>query len=397
MKLKNMSELIEISDNLSQADGKVLVVDDDELILQLIKKNLNLRNYEVLTASNGQDAIQIVEQNNDIDIVILDVMMPVMTGYDVAIKLREKYSLFELPIIFLTAKDQLSDVLKAFGLGANDFIIKPFKNEELFARTKTFVTIRKLAFSNSDLKAAIELKNQFINMTIHDLKNPLSVIKGVLDLLKMEMKLNNEQEELYDLVYSSTNLMLKLVDELLHAAMIDSGKISLNIEYLEMNSVAQESIYKFKKQAENKGQKIVFEPDNNCDTSINADKLRLHEIMDNLISNAIKYSPYDAEIFVTISHHVIKEEIVYIRFTVTDKGPGLSAKDLKKIFGTFQKLSAKPTGGESSSGLGLSIVKQLVELHDGKIWVESELGVGSSFVFEIPAADQNQIAVLDDI
>lgn len=392
-----MSEMIKISNNLSHPDGKVLVVDDDEFILSLIAKSLNLRNYEILTASNGQDVLKIVEQNNDIDIVILDVMMPKMTGYEVAIKLREKYSLFELPIIFLTAKDQLSDVLRAFEIGANDFIIKPFKNEELYARTKTFVTIKKLAFSNSDLKAAIELKNQFINMTIHDLKNPLGVIMGVLDLLKMEMTFNSEQEELYDLVYSSTNLMLKLVDELLQAAMIDSGKIALNMECIEMNSAAEESIAKFNKQAEVKGQKFIFNPDFNADTSINADKLRLNEIIDNLVSNAIKYSPYNTQIKVFVSHNIHRDELLFIRFTVKDEGPGLNKFDLKKIFGTFQKLSAKPTGGESSSGLGLSIVKQLVELHDGKIWVESEVGKGSSFIFEIPAADQKQISVLDDI
>lgn len=379
------------SENIKQNDGNILIVDDDEFILNLIIKNLSAHNFSLTTAINGFEALDYLEaKGNNYDLVILDIMMPKLSGYDVARKIREQYSLFELPILMVTAKNKITDIVKGFELGANDYIAKPFNNSELLARTKTLARLRKLTISNNVLNSALELKNQFINMTIHDLRNPLSVINGVIDLLKTEVDFNDEQVELVELIETSNSLMLNLVNELLETAKIESGKITLVKKMIDMNNAIEQSISKFVSNAKNKGQTIKFQKNFAFDVNIFADSLRLQQILDNLISNAIKYSPIGETITISVNCNENQSNFKYVRVSVKDNGPGLTDFDLQRVFGSFQKLSAQPTGGESSSGLGLAIVKQLVQLHDGKIWVETETGQGASFIFEIPAYNQKQ-------
>ncbi len=372
-------------------EAKILVVDDDPFILSLIKKQLKFHNFEVLTVDNGPEAKRIIEIDSSVDLIILDIMMPEIDGYQVARLIRDRYSLFEMPIIMLTAKNQVSDIVTGFEAGANDYIIKPFNNDELHSRTKTLVRLKKLTEENKNLQRAIELKNQFINMTIHDLKNPLGVVKGVTEILLDELKDQPEKIELLDLLKESAGLMMNLVYELLEAAKIESGKISLSKRKLDLNQAAEEVVVKNTQTANKKNQNILFSPDKEVDCDIYADPVRLLEILDNLISNAVKFSPKDKDIYVTVRHRIEDDGFIFLQFSVKDQGPGMTERDKQKAFQSFQKLSAQPTGGEPSSGLGLSIVKNLVELHDAKIWIESEHGKGAEFIVEFPACLQKQI------
>lgn len=368
-------------------DARILVVDDDSKMLKLIRNYLVVENYQVETALCGRETLDIFDGPADYDLLILDLLMPDLSGYDVCKILRKNHTLYELPIIMLTTKNKIEDIVKGFEAGANDYVSKPFNYLELLARVKTLIKLRKLTRANSILQQAIEMKNQFLNMTIHDLKNPLNVIVGLTKMIKRDLEGNSDSNELLELILESSDLMINLVNELLEAAKIESGKFRLDKILLNLNELSEATYKKSIPAAEMKKQKIIFTPEPNDDAFIYGDNLRIQEIIDNLVSNAIKYSPFGKNIELNIKKRFDSSGLKMIRVEVSDEGPGFTADDKSKLFGKFQKLSAQPTGGERSSGLGLSIVKQLVDMHDGKIWVESEFGEGSKFIVEFQAEE----------
>jgi len=384
-----VSTILEPIENIKKDpdyDYKILVVDDEPFIAQLINNYLTIQNYNIKTCYNSIEALKIIELEPEYDLIILDIMMPKMSGLEVARILRQKYSLFELPLLFITARNQVIDMIEGFEAGANDYLSKPFDGNELLARVKTLIKLKKLTKANLILQEAIEIKNQFINMTIHDLRNPLSVIQGLTTMMRQEIKEDSENAQLMDLVLESSSLMLRLVNELLEAVKIESGKLFLKKEVLNLNVICNEVVDKNRYRASQKGQNLVFSASDIDRCFINADNIRIHEAIDNLLNNAIKYSPLNSNIWINITPKKYDNKD-YVRIEIKDEGPGLSEDDKQKIFGKFQRLSAQPTGGESSTGLGLSIVKELVELHDGRIWAESKMGDGSIFIIELPVSD----------
>jgi len=191
------------------------------------------------------------------------------------------------------------------------------------------------------------------------------------------------------LILESSDMMMNLVNELLVSAKIESGKTTLNKTMININELVTDSIDKNLLNALKKSQEIVFAQDESFKGFIEGDRIRIAEILDNILSNAIKFSPLEKTITINVEQATNKFKDSIVRIEVKDNGPGFSKEDLSKIFGAFQRLSAQPTGGESSSGLGLSIVKKLVELHNGKISVESKLGKGSKFIIDFPLAEQS--------
>jgi signal transduction histidine kinase len=362
---------------------KILAVDDDAMILTLISRFFPSDYYKVIRAENGFEALSILETEVDIDLVILDLMMPGMNGFEVTRKIRETHPLFELPIIILTARNTSDAIVEAFKSGANDYITKPFDRNELIARANTHIKLKRLTKANNILQEAVDIKNKFIQMTIHDLRNPLTVVIGLTNLMKMDTVRDSENYEYMNLIIESSELMLNMVNELLNTARLEGGKLNMKRESIDMNELIQKVIDKNRRHAYEKGQEIHFLPESFENCEISSDNIRVHEIADNILSNAIKYSPRGGNIFVSLKQYN-QNEGHYIRFEIKDEGPGMTDDDKLNLFGKFQRLSAIPTGGESSSGLGLSIVKQLLELLGGRIWVESEYGKGSNFIVELP-------------
>jgi len=221
-------------------------------------------------------------------------------------------------------------------------------------------------------------KSELIRIVTHNLKNPLSVIQNSGQLILEELKDSEYVKELAKLIIGSSNHMLKAVEELLECELIESPEFTITKEKVNIVDIIKESIIKNKINAIRKKQKITFKSENE-EIIVNCDPGKIIEVIDNYLSNAIKYSPFNSEIKIEV-----EETPETVKVTVIDEGPGLNSEDLKKVFGKFTKLSAKPTNKESSTGLGLSIAKRLVELHGGKVGVKSEPKKGSAFYFEIP-------------
>lgn len=360
---------------------KILVVDDDHIMLNLIKRYYPNDLYELDCITTGNEALERIFSNEKYDMVLLDIMLPDINGYEVCKKIRENFVLYELPIIIITARSSINDVIESFKSGANDYISKPFEKNELILRTQTQVKLKRLITANHNLQQAINYKNKFIQMTIHDLRNPLTIILGVANLLKMENPKGSDYYEFANLIQDSAEHMLEMINELINTTKIESSSILLRKENVDLNQIASEVIRNNRNHALQKSQELIFTPCIDHHSVITSDRIRVMEIMDNLISNAIKYSPLGSRIWVNIKNHNHNGN-QFLEFIVKDEGPGFTDEDKKKLFKQFQTLSAKPTGNESSTGLGLSIVKQLVDMLEANLILESEHGMGSKFIIQ---------------
>ena len=222
-----------------------------------------------------------------------------------------------------------------------------------------------------------ELYN-LLHTAVHDLKNPLTTIPVRADLIKLKKHDPELVDKMCDQIKIASLSMVRIIDELLEMGSIQSGKVSLLLIKLPLVDLVKNVIAMTLPLAERKNQKLHFST--NCDPVIQGDESKLNEIVDNLVNNAIKYAPANTSIYISVT-----EVEGNARIQIRDEGPGLSAEDMKKLYQRFTRLSAQPTGGENSTGLGLSIVKALVEAHHGKLWAESDgKGMGATFIAEFP-------------
>jgi signal transduction histidine kinase len=251
------------------------------------------------------------------------------------------------------------------------------RKRELLALVKA--RTMELSRVNEELLQANRMQDEMQRIAIHDLKNPLQAIMGTAGLIQRQNREVQGGGMLAEKILLASKRMLALINEMLEISRIESGDIKLELQQVDVGKLIELSAGGFSEQLQQKEQKIEFALEPDC--RVMGDLEWLKEIFDNLISNAVKYSPFRAVITVTARR---LEKVVQV--SVRDQGPGLTADDQSRLFGKFQRLSARPTGGESSTGLGLSIAELLVRRHQGRIWAESEPGRGSTFFVELPRA-----------
>jgi signal transduction histidine kinase/ligand-binding sensor domain-containing protein len=369
----------------------VLVVDDNADIREYVRDCLR-GDYRVVTAEDGQSGVAKVRDLMP-DLVISDVAMPGLDGLDLCRTIKADEALRNVPVVLLTSKTSLEDKLVGLEAGSDDYLAKPFNAEELRLRVRNLLRLRtqarELTSLNSDLvrtndalREASEIKSQLLNIASHDMKNPLTAIREFAKIIRDEVGDDSPILELVNLIQTSSEEMLSLVTRLLDSSALEANTLELDRKAVDMGELAAMVTEKNRRQAQIKGQTIEIGIEG-ADLTVSGDRARLREAMDNLISNAVKYSDHGQTIWVTVERRVDG-----IRFQVRDEGPGIEPAEKPRLFGKFQRLSNQPTGGESSTGLGLNIVKQIVELHGGQVWAESERGVGSRFLFEISALNR---------
>lgn len=259
-----------------------------------------------------------------------------------------------------------------------------FMLDELSQLNNELVNLqREITKKNVELQRVNELKNKFLGMAAHDLRNPLGNIMLLAEFLMEETKeiLNDEQYEFLSLIASSSEFMLKLIEDLLDITRIESGKLNLNFEQCDLIRLAQQSIQLNNTMAAKKEIAISLKNSHN-QINIKIDRQKIEQVFNNLLSNAVKFSHPQGKVTVGIFQSENK-----VMVEVTDQGTGIPQKHLETIFQPFNKVSSKGTAGEKSTGLGLSIVKRIIEGHKGKIAVESLEGKGSRFYFELPLID----------
>lgn len=356
-------------------DSVILVVDDVAQNIQVVGTMLREAGYSVMPATNGAAALKRLETKKP-DLVLLDLMMPDMDGIEVCRRLKADPATRQVPVIFLTASNDMQHLVNGFEVGAVDYVTKPFNAPELLARVQTHVELRQ---ARERLREMNDEKNEFMGIVAHDLRSPLGTINGFADLILDDPgQPRADVEDSARRIRDTATRMAAMVQNLLDANRIERGEMELKLAPTDLAALVTSVVESHRPCATAKNQSIHLEAGEGP-LEVMIDPSVTVQVIENLVSNAVKYSPPSRNIFVSV-----KPTAEGARCEVRDEGPGLSAEDQKKLFGKFARLSAKPTGGEGSTGLGLSIVKKMVEAMNGKVWCESEPGKGAAFIVELP-------------
>lgn len=368
---------------INPSEYKILIVDDVMSNVLLLKVLLTNEKFAIATASNGRQALEQVEKENP-DLVLLDVMMPDMSGFEVAQHLKSNPNTADIPIIFLTALNSTADIVKGFQVGANDFISKPFNKEELIIRVThqiSLVAAKRLILSKTEeLQRTIAGRDKLYSVIAHDLRSPMGSIKMVLNMLILNLpseKIGAEMYELLTMANQTTEDVFSLLDNLLKWTKSQIGKLNVVYQDVDLVEVTDGVIEIFSMVASLKKIRIhEMKPEK---MMVNADIDMLKTVVRNLLSNAIKFNKENSEVLVKM------EEVDGMAVvSVQDYGCGISEEGQKKLLHTDTHFSTFGTNNEEGSGLGLLLCKDFVVKNGGKLWFTSKEGEGSIFSFSIP-------------
>lgn len=356
--------------------ARVLVVDDHPQNVELLEAYLVPEGYDVVTAYDGVEALERVEEGAP-DIVLLDVMMPRMDGYEVCRKMKEDEETRFIPIVMVTALKELDDKIESIEAGADDFLTKPIVKIELLTRIKSLIRVKRLhddlEKSYRELKDLERTKENLTQMIIHDLKNPLTGIKANLEIVGME-ELNDTQECL-DAAQRSADLLYNMIQDLLDISKLEDDKLNLIREDIDVKELAASAKSEVEAPAHAEDKQIQLDIADIPPVSM--DRSLIYRVVSNLMLNAVKHTGRGGIITLRIASAGDD-----VQFDVADNGHGIPADFLDTIFEKFGQVETRQRTG---TGLGLTFCKMAVEAHGGRIWVESVEGEGSTFSFTLPA------------
>ncbi len=373
----------------ADVERRILIAEDDPVSSKLLEKTLEKIGYEVVSCTDGEEAWNTFRRDA-IPILITDWMMPKIDGLELCRRIRAHESASggengqcEEPhcfIIMLTAKSQTEDIVEGIDAGADDFVAKPFHNKELRVRLKSgerrLSLERQLVEVNRKLREADQLKSEFVSIMSHDLGTPMTVIKSFAQILLISAmgELNDQQKHAVDKIIEGIDRLDRLRKDTLEIARLDLGRIELKKEEARLRELIEESVSGLRSLAEAKGQDLRVELEGKLETV--CDRGRIAQVVENYVGNAIRYTQEGGRIEIDGV-----DEDGRIHVTVSDNGRGIPKGEEENVFRRFYRVGEKVEG---STGLGLSIVKSIIEAHGGSVWCESTEGEGSSFHFTIP-------------
>ncbi|MBE0639609.1 MAG: hybrid sensor histidine kinase/response regulator [Bacteroidales bacterium] len=362
---------------------KILLVDDNPINIRVAANILRDHNYNISFAQSGNEALQKVELV-DFDLILLDIMMPGIDGFEVCTLLKSNPKTRQIPIIFLTAKTESENVVKAFDLGGADYVTKPFQSKELLARVETQIRLKKnldaMESLNIRLQEANDTKDKMFSIISHDLLGPFGNIRESLEIISSE-QVDMDRESLVKFIkamQTTAGNAYSLLENLLYWARNQQGKMVYIPKLIGLNQLIHETNNLLSGLAKNKD--ITLKTNLIKDFQVFADKNAVKTILRNLVSNAIKFTMPGG----LITLKVKETENDFLEISVTDTGIGMNSETATSVFSKFKNDPKWGTKGEKGVGLGLVITKEFVEKHKGKIWVESKEGEGSAFYFTLP-------------
>jgi two-component system sensor histidine kinase/response regulator len=355
--------------------SRILIVDDIPQNIKVLGASLRKEGYEIEVALSGKEALEWVSEK-PFDLILLDIMMPEMDGFEVCKKLKAMPEASKIPVIFLTAKYDSDSVIKGFNAGAVDYLTKPFASEELMMRVKTHLTLRQ---RTQELERLNMSKDKFFSIIAHDLVNPFHSLLGLSDVLAQNYDnyTNDERKTIIEYIRQGAQNGYKLLSELLEWSRENLQKSALKLKPFSLADAVNEVIDSIRYAAQKKELQLIahIAPD----IVIMADYEVTKIIIRNLTNNAIKFTPSGGKI--TISAH---RNTTMATIQIADTGIGIKPEVVSQLFKLDKSFTSKGTEGELGTGLGLVLCHDFIKTHGGDIWVKSEPGLGSTFYFTLP-------------
>lgn len=368
---------------MEELQPTILVVDDTEDNLDLLEFALKRKPVRMLRATSGKECLSLAHKHHP-DIILLDIQMPEMDGFETLKQLRASRSTAGIPVIFLTAqKKDPSSIEYGLSIGAEEYLTKPIDIDELLVRTRWLVRLKKMEMELERTKA------DFMAMLIHDLRSPIGGIKSTLELLEEPLvnkkPIQDIHQELLESAEEAATRMLQLINDMLDLSKFEAGKMNLNCDYVQIKETADKITKQmgpqFRQKEINLKSSIV-----EGIPSIFADGRKLEQVFSNILHNALKFTPPHGTIVISIEKDEKKstEGIDFIRVSISNEGPGILPHELATIFERYKQGAAARLVPTRSTGLGLAICRLIVEAHGGTILAESEPGKMTTIRFSLP-------------
>jgi signal transduction histidine kinase len=360
----------------------ILIVDDVPANLKILGDILEDEGYIVRPVLTGMLAIQVAEKEVP-DLILLDIMMPDLDGYEVCRRLKENQNLSDVPVIFISALSNTNDIVKALNAGGADYITKPFKAEEVKARVATHLKLyqqrKEICEQSKELIELNATKDKFFSIVAHDLRGPFTSLLGFTRMLEEDIFSMSHQEiqKIAAVLSKSATNLYNLLENLLEWARMQRGMTTFVPELFLLHEIMNASIQPVIESARNKNIELALNiPDG---LQVNADERMFEAVVRNLITNAVKFTQRGGKIDIS----AMQTDNDFIEISIRDSGIGMNREIIGNLFNLDKVSGRKGTEGEPSTGLGLIICKDFIEKHGGRIWVDSEEGKGSTFYFTL--------------
>jgi signal transduction histidine kinase len=362
---------------------KILVVEDSPMIRKKLRFILERADYSVYEAKSGEEAVWLAQEVIP-DLILLDVMLDRMDGFEVCRRLKAIEEFENIPIVFVTGKTETESIAQGFDAGGSDYIGKPFNPHEALPRIRTHLKIRALStFREQNINQLEKLnkaKDKLLRIASHDLRNPLSAIIGLADLLRHDMvgDMSEEQLEMMKTIHEAADSMMDMLTDLLEMSAMESSSVRLEMQRTDPALMGSSLVNLFKVSSSKKNIELKYEQRGSL-TKFNCDEKKIRRVLENFLSNAVKFSAPKTSVKL-----VVWQDETRCFFDVEDEGPGIKVSEQSLLFKEFSRTSNKPTAGEKSTGLGLSICRHIAEAHDGAVSMENLVPRGARFRLELP-------------
>lgn len=368
---------------VNQDVPNIIIVDDVPANLKILGNILKFEGYKVRPVTNGAMALKVAEIEKP-DLFLLDIMMPDMDGFEVCRRIKENPKLLDIPVIFISALNDTSDIVKALKSGGVDFITKPFQSEEVLVRVNTHLKLyrqsKRLENQSKELQQLIATKDKFFSIIAHDLRGPLGGFMQLSEMLAEnfdEFTSELQKEMTIELSQSSRNIF-NLLENLLEWSRMQQGQTTFTPKGINLQELASECINQLIDSIRNKN--IQLEVDMPGNQKVLADRNMIQSVIRNLVSNAVKFTPRGGKVHISAGLAENNASVIVVK----DSGIGMSNAMISNLFHVNVNTRRPGTEGEQSTGLGLLLCKEFVQKHGGELWAESEEGKGSAFYFTIP-------------
>jgi signal transduction histidine kinase len=386
---------------MSDKQKKIIVVDDNPENLAALRNTLKDL-YEVYPSPSAAKMFNFLEHIDPPDLILLDVEMPEMNGYEAITKLKSGTQYKDIPVIFLTSMTDAKSEIEGLRLGAVDYIRKPFVTPLLLQRIKTYLALmdqQNEILQLLDLKTKAEMeaqessraKSEFLSNMSHEIRSPLNAVIGMINIATEETEMETVKHYLAK-AGNASKFLMGVINDILDMSKIEANKFELSYDEFDFGTMVTNVMDIINVRAKEKSQNVTVNVSKEIPASLIGDELRLSQVVTNLLTNAIKFTPENGKIDLTAEKSEEADNEVTLKITVTDSGIGISPEQQKNLFTSFNQADSSITKKFGGTGLGLAISKRIVELMNGAIRIESELGKGAKFIFTIKAKKGTQTA-----